>query len=85
MTSTKGREKERGKEREKKRRRRVEEERGREIERLRDGGRRRMGKERELKGTKERICRATVIPSKGGMVCERRRKVVEAKQEDALQ
>ena len=28
---------------------------------------------------------ATVIPSKGGMVGERRRKVVEAKQEDALQ
>ena len=35
----------------------------REIERLRDGGRRRMGKQRELRGTKERICRARVIPS----------------------
>ena len=44
----------------------------REIERLRHGGRRRMGKERELRGTKERICRATVIPSEGGTVGGRR-------------
>ena len=42
-------------------------------------------RERELKGTKERICRATVIPSEGGTVGGRRRKVVEAKPEDALQ
>ena len=45
-----------------------------EIERLRDGGRKRVRKDRELRGKKESTSRAMGIPSEGGTVGGRRKR-----------
>ena len=47
---------------------------GREGERVRDRGIKRMRNDREMRGKKERICRARAIPSEGGTAGGRRKR-----------
>ena len=46
---------------------------GRERERVRDRGIKRMRNDREMRGKKERICRARAIQSEGGTASGRRK------------
>ena len=47
---------------------------GREGERVRDRGIKRMRNDREMRGKKERICRARAIQSEGGTASGRRKR-----------